>query len=92
MKIHLPTTIEVEIGDRDLLSVLEKKRSELLDGADYAEQEEGTEVYWLWKAKTTNTMKPPVYVKMREMSELEYQLLGSLTSAQYLLQKKIDEK
>lgn len=92
MKIHLPTSVEVEVSDRDLLTLLKKKRLEILDGADYAEQEEGKEVYWLWQDLNATGVGKPTYEKLKEMSMLDYQLLESFTNTIYILQKTLESK
>lgn len=92
MKIHLPTSIEVEVSDRDLLTILKQKRLELLQGADYAEQVEGKESYWLWKDKNANGLGKPSFEKMKSMEKLDYQLLESFTNSIYLLQQTLDTK
>lgn len=91
MKINLPTSIEVTISDPDLLEILRKKRMDLLDGADYAEQDEKANTYWLWKDTNTKSVGKPEYEKMREMPKLEYELLESITTSVYHLQKTLDK-
>lgn len=92
MKIHLPTSIEVEVSDKDLLTILKQKRIELLQGADYAEQEDGKESYWLWKDNSLNGVGKPSFEKMKSMTKLEYQLLESFTNSIYQLQQFLEEK
>ena len=90
MKILLPTVVEVEVSDEDLLALLKKKRLKILNGADYAEQEEGEDIYWLWIDLNETGVGKPIYEKIKEMSKLDYQLLESFTSAIYILQKTIE--
>lgn len=92
MKINLPTSVEVEVSDKDLLTLLKKKRLEILDGADYAEQEEGKEAYWLWQDLNATGVGKPTYEKLKEMSMLDYQLLESFTNTIYILQKTLESK
>lgn len=94
MKINLPTTLEVEVSDKDLLSLLKKKRLEMLEGAEYAEadEENGDEVtYWLWVDNSTSIGKP-TYKKSKQISKLDFQLLESMTHSIYFYQQKLEEK
>lgn len=88
MKINLPTTLEVQINDPDLLQILNNKRDELLHGADFAEQDKENSEYWLWKdnsgGKSTATHPP---TKVREITRVEYDLLDSITTSIYNLNK-----
>lgn len=90
MKINLPTVVEVEVSDKDLLTLLKEKRINILNGADYAEPEEGDNTYWLWVDLNATGVGKPKYEKMQEMSKLDYQLLESFTSTIYILQKTIE--
>lgn len=92
MKIQLPTRIDVEVDDKDLLALLKMKRLELLEGADYAEQDEADGKCWLWQNKSPAGVGKPSYEKVKEMELADYKLLESFTETLYLLQQSLQTK
>lgn len=92
MKINLPTVVEVEVNDLDLLELLKKKRLELLSGALYAEQEENKDVFWLWAGDDIVNSGTPTYRKYKEITETEYRMIESLATTIYYLQQTLQAK
>ncbi|WP_442638127.1 hypothetical protein [Rossellomorea marisflavi] len=91
MKIHLPTTLEVQIDDPDLLQILKNKSKEMLQGADFAEQDKETSEYWLWKDNSNGKPSPEhPPTRVREISRLEFDLLDSISSSIYHLNKLLN--
>lgn len=89
MEVMLPTVVSVQINDVDLLTILDNKLNELLQGADYAEKEESGEEYWLWKKKEGTVDD---FEKWKEISEIEYELLDGLILTLYRMRKYVDAK
>lgn len=89
MQIVLPTTIEVEINDVDLLTILKNKRDAILDGAEYAEPEDENGECWLWRKVSDGDEQVE---KWKTLSNLQYEFLDSLTSTIYHLQKELKSR
>lgn len=89
MQIVLPTKIEVEINDVDLLTILKNKRDDILEGAEYAEPEDENGECWLWRKVPGSGEHVE---KWKTISLLKYEFLDSLTSTIYHLQKELQSR